>query len=126
MKKLLFIFFTLITFANVSYASFPIIENDSQIEFKEQKIIAPKISSDFSYYPLLSLLSSLFGYFMIFVTFAAAYGGSASAELFLGVTLVAMLGGIVLGAIGLSREKWWSIFGFLLGLIGFLLVIGSS
>ena len=63
---------------------------------------------------------------MIFVTFAAAYGGSAYAELFLGVTFAAMLGGIVLGAIGLSREKWWSIIGFLFGLLGFLLVIGAS
>ena len=32
MKKLLFIFFTLITFANVSYASFPVFSNHNDPE----------------------------------------------------------------------------------------------
>jgi len=126
MKRLVLLLITLITLSNISFASFPIIEDDLQIEVCEQEVPPTTNHSKFSYYPLLSFLSSLFGYFMIVVTFAAAYGGSASAGIFLVITIAAMLGGVVLGAIGLSREKWWSIFGFLLGLIGFLLVIGSS
>ena len=77
-------------------------------------------------YPILSLLSALFGYFMIIITVAAAYGQSGSSEFYLVITIIAMIGAIVLGLIGLSKKKWLSILGFLLGFLGFLMVIGSK
>jgi hypothetical protein len=62
MKKLLFIFFTLITFTNVSYASFPVTEN-TQTEIVENATIinAPESSA----YMLLGFFVGVFSWFLV-------------------------------------------------------------
>ena len=62
MKKLLFIFFTLITFTNVSYASFPVAEN-TQTEIVENATIinAPESSA----YMLLGFFVGFFSWFLV-------------------------------------------------------------
>ena len=121
MKKVILII--LITLANVSYASFPVFENDSLV-IEEMEILTENFQENYRY-PVLSLLFSLFGYFMVVITFAAAYGGNNEIP-FLIITIISMLAAVILGLIGLSKKKYFSVIGFLLGLLGLLMVLGSS
>ena len=123
MKKLILLLITLITLINVSYASFPVFESDSLV-IEEMEPLTENFSGN-SLYPILSLLFSLFGYFMVVITFAAAYGGNNEIP-FLIITLISMLAAVILGLIGLSKKKYFSVIGFLLGLLGLLMVLGSS
>ena len=62
MKTLLFIFFTLITFTNVSYASFPVAENTYTEIIENATIInAPESSS----YMLLGFFVGFFSWFLV-------------------------------------------------------------
>ncbi|MDC0201814.1 hypothetical protein OAJ56_01075 [Flavobacteriales bacterium] len=74
MKKLILLLITLTTLTTVSYASFPVFESDSLV-IEEMEPLTENFSVNYLY-PILSLLFSLFGYFMVVITFAAAYGGN--------------------------------------------------
>ena len=124
MQKLFFLVVILTSAINVAYSSFPVNYSNETESIQEMKVVSHNVESD-SAYPILSLISSLFGYGMLILAFAAAYVGSGEAVFFLVIAIIAMLGGIVFGLLGLSKEKWFSILGFLLGLFGLLAILGS-
>ena len=129
MKKLLLLI-TLATLSNVSYASFPVTEDlkDKIIEEVVANTETP-IRQGTYVYAILSVLAAFFGGFMVIITFAAAYGGNSIATTYLYLALASMIAAIVLGLIGMIKKEkgyWLSVLGFLLGLLGFIMVIGSK
>ena len=129
MKRLLFSLIILTSLSNIAFASFPVSENQ-KIEVIDDKrlLVEPYTTSTEKpwVYAIFSLLSALLGYFMLIITFASAYGGSSEATVYLLLTFISMLAAIVLGLIGLAKKSWGSIVGFLLGLLGFLMIVGSK
>ena len=65
MKNLLFIFFALITFANVSYASFPVLENVQQDSVKYSEIATSSDPED----GIHSVLGFVVGFLSILLYF---------------------------------------------------------
>ena len=103
-KKLLFLFISLIIFTNVSYASFPVTETE-QIEVIETVEVPNYGESQ----PIWSILS---------ITFTLLSLGSLSNPL--AATIMALLG-VVFGSIGFNKKlKGLAITGFILSLIIFL------
>ena len=133
MKKLLLIllFLPMISLNNLSYASFPV-EEKRQTEVSEDVVAinteTPRRQGTYVY-ALLSVLAALLGYFMIILTFGAAYGGLSIATTYLYIALASMIGASALGLIGMiKKEKGFVLLllGFLLGMLGFIMIIGSS
>jgi hypothetical protein len=66
---------------------------------------------------------------MVVITFAAAYGGNSIATTYLYLALASMIAAIALGLIGMIKKEkgyWLSVLGILLGLLGFIMIIGSK
>ena len=130
MKKLiLLLFISLYIFTNLSYASFSVVESQ-QITVVEDENKAntktPRQDGTYSY-ALLSVLAVVFGYFMILLTFGAAFGGLAIASTYFVLAVFGMLGAVILGLIGMVRkEKGFalSVLGFLLGILGIIMILG--
>ena len=113
MKQKILFLITFITLTNVIYASFPVHENDS-IEVIEQMTMQWIVRGD-DIYSFLSLLLALFGYFCFFLELDSLRTQSV-------MILIAWIAAIVLGLIGMSKKKWLSILGLLLGFLGFLIL----
>ena len=107
MKKLILLLITLLTFLNVSYASFPITETQQTKIVENSNSVSPTYSSDTPVWGILS------------ITFTLLSLGSLSNPL--AATIMALLG-VVFGSIGFNKKlKGLAITGFILSLIIFLL-----
>ena len=105
MRKLLLLLVTLITFTNVSYASFPVNQN-TQTEIIET-IESPNYANSPSIWGILSLSCVLLSLFLVPNVFAIA--------------IVSLLG-VIFGAIGFNKKlKGLAITGFIFSLI-FLII----
>ena len=109
MKKLILLLITLVTFLNVSYASFPVTEN-TQTEVVEL-IESPNYGNSPSILGFLSLILSVVGLILFFTPA-------------IGTGLVLILFAIIFGLIGLfkKRSRILSMTGILLSVIS--IVIG--
>ena len=130
MKKRLFLLIILPIVTNMSYASFPVTE-DLKSEIIEEAVVDIEIPrrQDTYAYAILSFLLALFGFFMIFITFAAAYGQDTKSGFYLVITIAAMIAAVVLGLTNIFRKEkgyFLSLLGSLLGLLGFIMIIGSK
>ena len=106
MKKLILLSITLVTFLNVSYASFPVAENQQKEILENSNSLSLIYSSDTSVWGILSM------------TFTLLSLGSLSNPL--AATIMALLG-VVFGSIGFNKKlKGLAIAGFILSLIIFL------
>ena len=107
MKNLLFIFFTLTIFTNVSYASFPV-EQNTQTEIVSE---IQNYGNKQSIWGILSLSLSVIGIILLFTPA-------------LGTGLILHLLAIIFGAIGFNKNlKGLAISGFVLSLISLLVLI---
>ena len=106
MKKLILLSITLVTFLNVSYASFPVAENQQKEISENSNSLSLIYSSDTSVWGILSMTFTLLSLGSLFNPLAA--------------TIMALLG-IVFGSIGFNKKlKGLAIAGFILSLIIFL------
>ncbi len=106
MKKLILLLITLVTFLNVSYASFPVTETQQTEIAENSNSVSPTYSSDTPVWGILS------------ITFTLLSLGSLSNPL--AATIMALLG-VVFGSIGFNKKlKGLAITGFILSLIIFL------
>tara|TARA_B110000444_G_scaffold243164_1_gene261215 strand:+ start:120 stop:503 length:384 start_codon:yes stop_codon:yes gene_type:complete len=106
MKKLILLLITLLTFLNVSYASFPITETQQTKIVENSNSVSPTYSSDTPVWGILS------------ITFTLLSLGSLSNPL--AATIMALLG-VVFGSIGFNKKlKGLAITGFILSVIIFL------
>ena len=106
MKKLILLLITLLTFLNVSYASFPITETQQTRIVENSNSVSPTYSSDTPVWGILS------------ITFTLLSLGSLSNPL--AATIMALLG-VVFGSIGFNKKlKGLAITGFILSVIIFL------
>jgi len=107
MKKLLLLLITLITFTNVSYASFPV-EQNTQTEIVSE---IPNYGNKQSIWGILSLSLSVIGIILLFTPA-------------LGISLILHLLAIIFGAIGFNKNlKGLAIAGFVLSLISLVVLI---
>jgi len=105
MKKLLLLLITITTITNVSYASFPVIEN-TQTEAVEL-IEPPNYGSSQPVWSILSIVCTLLSLSLLSNPLAA--------------TIIALFG-VIFGAIGFNKKlKGLAITGFILSLIIFLI-----
>ena len=131
MKKIIvLLFISLSIFTNLSYASFPVVENQQITVLEDANKANTKTpGKEGTYaYGLLSVLAVVFGYFMVLLTFGAAFGGLAIASTYFILAVCGMLGAVILGLIGMVRkEKGFalSVLGFLLGILGIIMILGS-
>ena len=127
-KKILILLFIL--FCNITYAAFPVVEHMQQELLEEILFSNNNIEREGTYLlAILSVLAALSGYFLVIITFAGAYGGSNSSNFFLFTALAMMISSIVLSlnvVINKKKGYWLSLLGFFLGIIGFLMIIGSD
>ena len=104
MKKLLLLLITLITFTNVSYASFPV-EQNTQTEIVSE---IPNYGNRQSIWGILSLTLAVIGIILLFTPN-------------IGTGLLLHLLAIIFGAIGFNKDlKGLAISGFVLSLISLL------
>ena len=119
MKKLLLLLITLITFTNVSYASFPVSDTlkvrQDTLQTEEMTMQHETLEVHDSY-SVLSIILSLLGYFIFLLDLFSPLRTQ------LVIILIVWILAIVLGLIGLSKKKWLSILGFLLAFLGFLIL----
>ena len=107
MKKLLFLLITLITFNNVSYASFPVTETQQTEIVESNNAELPTYSSGNSLWAILSISCALLSLILVPNVIA--------------ISIVSLLG-VIFGAIGFNKKlKGLAITGFILSLI-FLLI----
>ena len=107
MKKRLLLLITLITFTNVSYASFPV-EQNTQTEIVSE---IPNYGNKQSIWGILSLSLSVIGIILLFTPA-------------LGISLILHLLAIIFGAIGFNKNlKGLAISGFVLSLISLVVLI---
>ena len=106
MQKLILLLITLVTFMNVSYASFPVTETQETEIVENSNSVWPTYSSDTPVWGILSMTLTLLSL------------GSLSNPL--AATIMALLG-VVFGSIGFNKRlKGLAITGFILSLIIFL------
>ena len=106
MQKLILLLITLVTFMNVSYASFPVTETQQTEIVENSNSVWPTYSSDTPVWGILSMTLTLLSL------------GSLSNPL--AATIMALLG-VVFGSIGFNKRlKGLAITGFILSLIIFL------
>jgi len=106
MQKLILLLITLVTFMNVSYASFPVTETEQTEIVENSNSVWPTYSSDTPVWGILSMTLTLLSL------------GSLSNPL--AATIMALLG-VVFGSIGFNKRlKGLAITGFILSLIIFL------
>ena len=106
MQKLILLLITLVTFMNVSYASFPVTETEQTEIVENSNSVWPTYSSDTPVWGILSMTLTLLSL------------GSLSNPL--AATIMALLG-VVFGSIGFNKKlKGLAITGFILSLIIFL------
>jgi len=106
MKKLILLLITLVTFMNVSYASFLVTATQQTEIVENSNSVSPTYSSDTPVWGILS------------ITFTLLSLGSLSNPL--AASLMALLG-VVFGSIGFNKKlKGLAITGFILSLIIFL------
>ena len=106
MQKLILLLITLVTFMNVSYASFPVTEIQQTEIVENSNSVWPTYSSDTPVWGILSMTLTLLSL------------GSLSNPL--AATIMALLG-VVFGSIGFNKRlKGLAITGFILSLIIFL------
>ena len=106
MKKLILLLITLVTFLNVSYASFPVTETQQTEIVENSNSVSPTYSSGTPVWGILSLTCTLLSLILLYNPLAA--------------TIIALLG-VVFGSIGFNKKlKGLAITGFILSLIIFL------
>ena len=107
MKRLILLLITLLTFTNVSYASFPVTETQQTKIVESNNAELPAYSSGNSLWAILSISCALLSLILVPNVFAIA--------------IVSLLG-VIFGAIGFNKKlKGLAITGFILSLI-FLLI----
>jgi len=121
MKKLVLLLITLITLTNMSYASFPIVEN---FEAKNIQMIDDEPVKDGSLFAVLSVLLSLLSLFLIFLFIGSAMMHNGNPFPYLLLSIVSIISTILSGREakrrGISRSK--SFIGISILVISLLLI----
>ena len=125
MKKLILLLITLITFTNVTYASFPVNATTNSIAVEESINLNESPRRDVTWvYSLASFLLGILGWFFVMMAIGGAMGGSPDSVLnnLQVLYLISSIGAVVLGVLSVIKKSKGYVLGILGALLGILLL----
>ena len=124
MRKIVFTI-ALITFTNLSYASFPVNTTTNSIEVEESIYLNESPRRDITWvYSLASFLLGILGWLFAIASVGGAMGGSPDSVLnnLLAGLIISSIGAVVLGVLSVMKKYTGYILGILGALLGVLLL----
>ena len=125
MNRMILLLITLITFTNVSYASFPVNATTNSIEVEESVYLNESPRRNVTWiYSLASFLLGILGWIFAIGAVGGAMGGSPDSvlnNLFAGL-IISSIGAVVLGVLSVIKKSKGYVLGILGALLGILLL----